>query len=71
MVHDEPCPHTSSIGNIGTCLRPRHVPELACSGQRLLFICFDNAFLSVESFYDYLYHVTDFFYAYSVLAKPE
>ena len=46
-------------------------PGLASPGRRLVYIGLDNVFGIDFLLYDCLDHVTDFFYAYSVLAKPE
>jgi hypothetical protein len=71
-VHDGPYLWTPGIGNTGPCLRPRRVPKSSKLGaaprlhrlrQRLLrhrklsYVCLDR--------------VTDFVFAYLVLAKPE
>jgi hypothetical protein len=50
---------------------PDASPSLACSVQRFNFIGFNNVFLRIGFFYDCLDRVTDFFYAYSVMTKPD
>ena len=50
---------------------PDAFPSLASSDRLLVFIGLDNVFGIDLLLYDCLDRVTDFVYAYSVLAKPE
>ena len=70
MVHCGPCPRSRGTGNNRTCFVPDVSSSLASSDWRLVFIGFDNV-LGIDCLLDdCLDRVTDFFYVYSVLAKP-
>jgi hypothetical protein len=61
------CRHRASKSNLHGHVWSSQVPTL----MHRLHLSFDDFFLGIDSFYDFLDHITNFFFAYSVLAKPE
>ena len=70
MVHGGPYPRSHGTGNTGACFVPDVSSSLASSDWRIVFIGFDNVLGTDYLLDDCLDRVTDFFYVYSVLAKP-
>ena len=66
-----PAPACTVLATPVRAFVPDVSPGLASPGRRLVYIGLANVFGIDFLLYDCLVHVTDFFYAYSVLAKPE
>ena len=66
-----PAPARTVLATPARAFVPDVSPGLASPGRRLVYIGLDNVFGIDFLLYDCLDHVTDFFYAYSALAKPE
>ena len=72
QVYDGPCPSHAWYWQHRECLRPRRVPESGKLGSAPRLLRLRQRLLRHRPLYDRLDRVTDeFFFAYSVLAKPE
>ena len=72
QVYDGPCPSHAWYWQHRECLRPRRVPESGKLGSAPRLHRLRQRLLRHRPLYDRLDRVTDeFFFAYSVLAKPE